>query len=89
MSAGKAVVGSCIGGMKEILQHEKGGFLIHPEKPHVIARAIARLLSHPQERKEMGHYNRKQTEQFAEHSISFAEMYYFKLIEATKTKPVA
>jgi len=89
MSAGKAVVGSCNGGMKEILQQGKGGFLINPEKPREIAHAISWLLSHPEKRIEMGYYNRKQTEQHAELTLNDAEEYYFKLISATKKKPVA
>ncbi len=89
MSAGKAVVGSYSGGMKEILQQGKGGFLINPEKPREIAHAISWLLSHPEKRIEMGYYNRKQTEQHAELTLNDAEEYYFKLISATKKKPVA
>jgi glycogen(starch) synthase len=88
MSAGKAVVGSQNGGMKEILHHGKGGFLINPRKPGEIASAITWLLSHPDKRKEMGFYNRKQTERNAEVSLNRAEQYYSKLIAAAKTNPV-
>jgi len=89
MSAGKAVVGSRNGGMKEILQQGKGGFLVNPGKPREIAHAINWLLSHSEKRIEMGYFNRKQTEQHAELTLNDAEEYYFKLISAIKKKPVA
>jgi glycosyltransferase involved in cell wall biosynthesis len=54
MSAARAVVGSNSGGMAEIIDHNRTGFLIPAKQPKCIAAAIIELLLFPQKGIEMG-----------------------------------
>lgn len=54
MSAGKAIVGSREGGMKDMLQNPMAGLLINPSKSSEIAAAIITLLHNPDLRVKLG-----------------------------------
>ncbi len=44
MQAGVAVIGNTIGGTPEIIENDKNGLLVSPNKPNKLAEAIARLV---------------------------------------------
>lgn len=54
MSSGKAVVASCVGGLPEVIIHEKTGLLVPPNDPQALANALLRLLRDPEWANEMG-----------------------------------
>ncbi len=54
MSAGRGIVASREGGMKDMLESPACGLLVDPESETEIAAAILHLIDHPDRRKEMG-----------------------------------
>jgi glycosyltransferase involved in cell wall biosynthesis len=54
MSAGLAVVASRVGGMIELIQHEKTGLLVNPDDPEALAHALLRLLNDPELARRLG-----------------------------------
>jgi glycogen synthase len=54
MSAGRAIVASDQGGMRDMLEDVNGGILINPEDHLALANSILFLLNNPQERMKMG-----------------------------------
>jgi glycogen(starch) synthase len=83
MSAGKAIIASQNGGIKEMLKGIKGGILIDPLKPKEIANAIVHLVENPRKRVEMGLNNREKTKTFSTEVIKKTEEYYCKIISNT------
>jgi glycosyltransferase involved in cell wall biosynthesis len=65
MAAGRAVVASDTGGLRDIVDHEKTGLLVRPGDAAALAGAIARLLSDPTERRRMGAAGRERSRRFA------------------------
>jgi glycosyltransferase involved in cell wall biosynthesis len=80
MSAGKAIIASKNGGMKEMLSDVNGGILIDPLKPREIANAIFTLLKSPSIRIKMGIENRKKIKSFSQEIIEKVENYYTETI---------
>src|SRR5207253_9072842 len=70
MSAGKAIIASKNGGMKEILNDVKGSILIDPLNPKEIAKAILLLLQNPKVRVEMGNNNRQKIQAWSHNIIT-------------------
>lgn len=58
MAVGVPVIGTCVGGTPEIIDHEKTGLLVAPDQPLALARAIARLLYDPALAHRLGHQGR-------------------------------
>jgi glycosyltransferase involved in cell wall biosynthesis len=54
LAAGKAVVASRVGGLPEVVEHERTGLLVNPDDPHELSAAILSLLRDGQRRNEMG-----------------------------------
>lgn len=54
MAFGKPVIGSNIGGMREIVDHEKTGLLVPPRDPVSLANAIIFLISNPEYAHKLG-----------------------------------
>lgn len=54
MAAGRGVIGSSAGGMKDMLQDGKAGILVKPNAPHEIANAIIKLMDNPSQRMQFG-----------------------------------
>lgn len=54
MAAGKAVIGSRIGGIPELVVHEKTGLLFQPGDAMALRAALQRVQNHPAERATMG-----------------------------------
>ena len=54
MASGTPLIGTSVGGIPELIDHEENGLLVQPRSPEEIAEAINRLHNNPQEVKEMG-----------------------------------
>lgn len=66
MSRGTPVVASEVGGLPEVIEHEKTGLLVPPGDEDALAHALGRLLKNPEERRRMGEKGRARTlENFA------------------------
>jgi glycosyltransferase involved in cell wall biosynthesis len=62
LASGLPIVGSTVGGIPELVEHGKNGFLVPPREPLALAAAIRHLADHPALRAEIGHRNRVQAE---------------------------
>jgi glycosyltransferase involved in cell wall biosynthesis len=62
LASGLPVVGSTVGGIPELVEHGKNGFLVPPRSPIALAAAIRHLADHPELRAEIGRRNRAQAE---------------------------
>jgi len=51
----KPVVATAVGGVPEIIEHERNGILVPPKRPDLLANAIDRFFSSPDTAKKMGH----------------------------------
>lgn len=82
MAAGRGVVGSRAGGMREMLDEGNAGEVVMPGNPHRIARAILRLLEDPERRMRLGTAARArlQTEYCAERIGPMMEASYLRAI---------
>lgn len=59
MAQGLAVVGSAVGGIKTLIQHEVNGLLVQPANAIAISAAIIKLLNHSSLRQDLGKNARK------------------------------
>ncbi|MBU1108546.1 MAG: glycosyltransferase [Candidatus Riflebacteria bacterium] len=59
MAMGKPVIASDLPVVRELLEHNQTGWLIRPDRPAELARAIRILLAHPQERDRIGENARR------------------------------
>jgi glycosyltransferase involved in cell wall biosynthesis len=80
MSAGKAIIASKNGVMKEMLAGINGGVLIDALKPKEIAKAMIWLIENPQVRVKMGYNNRQKMKTWPGEIIRKAEEHYSKII---------
>lgn len=62
MAAGRPIIASRIGGLPELVEHGKTGFLVPPNDPKALAESIGRLLSDPQLMRDMGKAGREKAE---------------------------
>ncbi|HEX6669472.1 MAG TPA: glycosyltransferase family 4 protein [Gemmatimonadales bacterium] len=62
MASGLPIVGSAVGGIPELVEHGKNGFLVPPREPRALAAAIRLLADNPDLRAEIGRRNRAQAE---------------------------
>ena len=62
LASGLPIVGSTVGGIPELVEHGKNGFLVPPREPRALAAAIRHLADHPELRAEIGRRNRAQAE---------------------------
>ncbi|MDX1946255.1 MAG: glycosyltransferase, partial [Pirellulaceae bacterium] len=58
-AAGVPIIGTTAGGIPEIVRHEQNGLLVPPGDVGALADAMGRLLSHPEQRREMGQRGRE------------------------------
>lgn len=58
MASGLPVVATDVGGNKELIQENKGGYLVDPKNSTELSKAIKRLVENPEMRKKMGRFNR-------------------------------
>jgi len=54
MGSGVAVVASDLAPVREVIAHRENGWLVHPERPDELARALRILLDHPSLARELG-----------------------------------
>ncbi|HKI58135.1 MAG TPA: glycosyltransferase family 4 protein [Trueperaceae bacterium] len=83
MSFGKAIVGSAVGGMRELLDDGNAGLLHRPPDPADLARHIVALLGDPALRQRLGRraFERARTRYSAERSLDAAEAFYAGAID--------
>jgi glycosyltransferase involved in cell wall biosynthesis len=62
LASGLPVIGSTVGGIPELVEHGKNGFLVPPGEPMAIAAGIRHLADHADLRKDIGRWNRAQAE---------------------------
>ena len=62
MASGLPIVGSSVGGIPELVEHGKNGFLVPPREPRALAAAIRLLADNPDLRAEIGRRTRAQAE---------------------------
>jgi glycosyltransferase involved in cell wall biosynthesis len=62
MASGLPIVGSTAGGVPELVEHGKNGFLVPPREPVALAAAIRLLADNPDLRARMGRLNRAHAE---------------------------
>ena len=55
MACGRAVVAARVGGVPEIVEHERSGLLVEPGSPAALAAALERLAVDPVLRRQLGH----------------------------------
>ena len=86
MAAGKAVVGSNSGGMKDLLQNEESGFLIDPENYKGIYAAIEKLILNSELRYNMSRNARGRVLKDFNSTSTVEKMigFYNRVIEAAK-----
>jgi glycosyltransferase involved in cell wall biosynthesis len=62
LASGLPIVGSTVGGVPELVEHGKNGFLVPPREPIALAAAIRLLADNPDLRAQIGRRNRAQAE---------------------------
>jgi glycosyltransferase involved in cell wall biosynthesis len=63
MASGTAVVASDVPPVRELIRHRQNGWLVHPERPAELARALRILLDHPELARQLGANARRTIEQ--------------------------
>ena len=83
------VIGTYHGGIPEIIDHEKTGFLVQEHSPDQIAQKLLLLLENDSLRRDMGFAARKkiETEYKLEDRVRVLEDHYDQTIEETKNRP--
>ncbi len=87
MAMKKPVVGSQVGGIPEIVEEGRTGYLVDPEDPRAIAERVIHLLRNAELRRKMGLEGRKFVEAHydARLMVQRLEKLYCELVEAGKT----
>lgn len=88
MAMKKPVVASSVGGIPELVEHEKTGWLIPPDNHQALADAVIFLLTHPDIAVNMGQAGYKKVRQrfCTESVIAKTESVYNHLIEQSREK---
>ena len=79
----KPVVASQVGGIPEIVEEGRTGYLLNPEDSGAIARRVIRLLQNPELRRRMGRESRTFVETYYDNRLMLQrlEKFYRELIE--------
>jgi len=81
MAAGKTVVASNVGGMKEMIQHDENGLLAPPANSAALAEALMRLLKNPTLSQRLGDAARQRSQAFSvERNVQALESIYTELL---------
>lgn len=64
MATGLPVIATSVGGIKDVIVHEKSGILIPPKKPRLLAEKIIYLLKDEDLRKRIGEDGRRRVEEY-------------------------
>jgi glycosyltransferase involved in cell wall biosynthesis len=70
MLAGRPVVASDVGGLKDIVDHGTSGLLVPPRDPNALAKALDTLLDSPERRNAMGRAGRDRARTFEVGSVA-------------------
>lgn len=78
MACSLPVVTTDGGGLPEMVDHGKGGFVVPKRNPHELARAMAAIMDNSRLLKKAGKYNRKRVEDFHYKETAKATMQVYK-----------
>jgi len=88
LAYGKPVVATQIGGIPEVVQHNRTGLLVPVHQPAALAEAIDRLIDHPELRETLGHAARNDVaERFNPAKVrdQYLQLYYDRLNQVETT----
>jgi glycosyltransferase involved in cell wall biosynthesis len=86
MANGLAVIATDVGGLRELVEHGKTGWLVPSDSPPALAEAIEAAASDPARRCEYGCNARERAAQFSiERTVERTEQYYTRLLAACQT----
>lgn len=86
MANGLAVVASNVGGLPELVEDGKTGWLAPPDSPGALADAIEKAASDPARLVQYGRQGRERAAQFSiERSVEQTEQFYARLLAASQT----
>ena len=81
----RPIVATRVGGLPEVVAHERTGFLVEPENSRALAEAITFLLEHPGTAKQMGHTARDRAQKefnWQKHVDAFDALYRELIMDA-------
>jgi glycosyltransferase involved in cell wall biosynthesis len=85
MQAGLPIVATQVGGIPELIRHEKEGLLVPPRRPDAIAAACLRIFQNPQLGTSLRAYGNERWPQFSVASMLQAtEEYYRELLSVKR-----
>jgi glycosyltransferase involved in cell wall biosynthesis len=86
MSNGLAVIASDVGGLRELVEHGKTGWLIPPESPQALADAIETAASDYERLCEYGRNARERAAQFSiQRTVELTAQFYARILAASQT----
>jgi glycosyltransferase involved in cell wall biosynthesis len=86
MANGLAVVATDVGGLPELVQGGKTGWLVPPDSPQALADSIEEAASDTARRSEYGHNAREHASDFSmERTVELTEHFYGRLLAASHT----
>jgi glycosyltransferase involved in cell wall biosynthesis len=87
MAHGLTVIATRVGGLPEIVEEGKTGWLVAPESPEALAQAIAAAAANPAQLKKLGNNARLRSKQFsADIMVDWTEALYRRLMGAKQLK---
>ena len=90
MAFGLPVIASNVGGLPELVEQGKTGWLVEPESPAALADAILEAASNPGRLCEFGRNARERASQFSiERTVEQTERLYLRLLAAPTSPPLA
>jgi glycosyltransferase involved in cell wall biosynthesis len=86
MANGLAVIATAVGGLPELVEHGKTGWLVPSESPPALADAMEAAASDPERLCEYGRNARERAAQFSiGRTVELTEQYYTRLLAASQT----
>ena len=86
MANGLAVIATDVGGLPELVEQGKTGWLVPPDSPPALAEAMEAAASDPARRCEYGHNARERAARFSiERTVDLTEQFYTRLLAASQT----
>lgn len=86
MANGLAVIATDVGGLRELVEHGKTGWLVPSDSPPALADAIEAAATDPTRRCEYGRNARERAAQFSiQRTVELTEQFYARLLAASQT----